>query len=89
MLDACAPGWVGVETTHNLCVRYKGKEYPRLPLGDHGKRARGNIEIEIGHVKHMVRKFEITDCAAAELPQLRLKKKKKQDVTDNDGEKTP
>jgi hypothetical protein len=53
MLDFCAPGYTKRQTMHNWVVRYNGKTYHRLPLGEHGKRA--NPPIQIGHVKTMVR----------------------------------
>lgn len=68
MLDKCAPGYSRQQCLHNWQVSFNGRTYYRLPLGRHGKR--DNPEIEIGHVKNMIRHFEIGDCAKRELPQL-------------------
>ena len=68
MLSKCAPGYDRKQHTHNWRVTYQGKTYYRLPLGAHGRRT--NAEIELGHVKNMVRFFGIEDCAKSALPQL-------------------
>lgn len=72
MLDDCAPGHTVVTRVHNYVVRYKERSFPRLPLGAHGKR--DNPDVEVGHVKQMVRQLELpTDCVKRHLPQLKLK----------------
>lgn len=44
--------------------------YRGLPLGAHGKRS--NPEIQIGHVRHMIREFGIDlECALTALPVLK------------------
>lgn len=69
MLENCAPGHTRKAKTHNWVIRYRGKTYPSFPLGPHGKRE--NPEIEVGHVKRMVRFLGILECAKAHLEQLR------------------
>ena len=72
MLDDCAPGHTVMVRVHNYVVGYKGRSFPRLPLGPHGKR--DNPGIQIGHVKQMVRQLELSsDCVKRHLPQLNLK----------------
>jgi hypothetical protein len=72
MLDACAPGYSRKETLHNWRVMWRGRTYPRLLLGKHGKRR--NPGVEIGHVRNLVRQLEIpVDCANYHLPQLKMK----------------
>jgi hypothetical protein len=69
MLDDCAPGYQAREREHNWLVIYAGKSFPRLPRGPHGKRQ--NPGIQVGHIKQMVRFFEIQDCAGRHLEALR------------------
>ncbi len=68
MLDSCAAGYTRRQTNHHWVIRYQGKVYPGFPLGEHGKRT--NVNIQIGHVRHVARLFEIDDCAKRHLPQL-------------------
>lgn len=68
MLDHCAPGHTRKQRDHNWIVRYNGKTYPSLPVGEHG--ARRNVSIEVGHVKKMVRTLEIADCAKKKIERL-------------------
>lgn len=68
MLDNCAPGWAKKKNQHNWSVLYNGRTYPRVPLGEHG--ARHNPSIQIGHVRQMVRFFEIEDCARKQIQAL-------------------
>lgn len=67
MLKKCAPGHEREEREHDWVIRWEGKTYSRFPRGAHG---RTNPEIELGHVKGLVRHFEIQDCAKRELQQL-------------------
>ena len=71
MLDVCAEGHEKRETKHHLRVRYRGRLYPSLPLGQHSRRKSKRGEIALHHVRAMCRELGIMDCAAAELPQLR------------------
>lgn len=68
MLDACAPGHQRAAKTHNWWITYEGKTFHRLPLGPQSKRH--NPPIQIGHVKQMVRLFEIVACAQEHIPRL-------------------
>lgn len=72
MLDDCAPGHTRKAREHNHLIRFAGRTFSSLPLGKHGKRE--NPEIEVGHVKQMVRQLAIDlDCVKRHLPQLKLK----------------
>jgi hypothetical protein len=62
MLDTCAPGHSRRAREHNWLVIFGGKTYPRLPVGDHG--ARRHVEIQVGHIRSMVRHFGIFECAS-------------------------
>ena len=66
MLDACAPGYTREKRPHNWCVRYNGKTFPSLPVGEHGRRE--NPDIQIGVVKQMIRQLGISaECVAKHL----------------------
>lgn len=69
MLSHCAPGYEKKGQTHSWCVMYNGITFPTLPLGKHGRRE--NPEIEIFHVKKMIRDLEIMSCAGMFNPVLR------------------
>ena len=70
MLDACAPGHERRETLHHVRVTWKGRTYPRLPLGSHHSRGRREM-IQTGHVRTMVTFLGIrVDCADEHLPKL-------------------
>jgi hypothetical protein len=69
MLAHCAEGFRKEAKTHHWVV-YFGDDHCLLPLGPHGKRQARTVDIEIGHVKRMVRTFGIQDCAKGQLPQL-------------------
>ena len=69
MLDLCAPGARIEKKKHRQWVRYQGKTYPGLPLGRHGRRE--NPEIEIGHVRQLIRFLGIDEeCARQAIPAL-------------------
>lgn len=72
MLDHCAPGHTRKARVHNYVVYFGGLAYPRLPLGEHGRR--DNPAIQLGHIKQMVRQLKLDlDCVSRYLPQLKLK----------------
>ena len=72
MLDQCAPGHTRKARVHNYCIYYRDRSFPRLPLGEHGKRT--NPAIELGHVRQMVRQLQLDpDCVQRSLPQLHLR----------------
>lgn len=62
MLADCAAGFSIEEKKHHYWVRYNGLTFQQLPLGKHGRRA--NVDIEYGHVRSMMRLFEIEECGA-------------------------
>jgi hypothetical protein len=69
MLDQCAPGHKRKKRIHKWLISWKGKSYPSLPTGEHGKRT--DPQIELGHIKKMIRFLGIDlDCAKSEIPQL-------------------
>ncbi len=73
MLSECAPSHEVVEKTHFYWVTWKDRIYRTLPKGSHkdrGKRS-GQAEIEIGHVKKMIRHLQIDfECARKVIPRL-------------------
>jgi len=69
MLDVCLPGYRRKERTHNWCISAGDRSYPRIPRDTHNKRH--NPDIQIGHVRSLVRFFDIRECAESQLPQLR------------------
>ena len=72
LLDHCAPGHTKTQTTHYWCIRWEGRTYPTLPLGEHGAgRTKGRVDIRAGHVRQMIRQLQIDlNCAAEVIPQL-------------------
>ncbi len=71
MLQKCASDYEAIEGKHYYEIRYKGKTFPRLSTGPH-KKNKNQSEIEIGHVRQMVRHLDIDSaCAKRELPALR------------------
>ncbi len=69
MLKVCAPGCVITKKTHHYWIEYEGRTYPSFPKGEHGKKRRA--EIEVGHIKKMVRHLHIDEeCAKKELPEV-------------------
>jgi hypothetical protein len=62
MLEECAPGHTVRLATHSRVVTYNGKVYRTLPKFD---------EIEIGHIRKMVRYLQIDKkCARKYIPAL-------------------
>lgn len=69
MLATCAPGYTKTKTGHKWCVRYGIKAFPSLPTGEHGA---ADPEIEMGHVKKMIRHLGIRpSCTALQIPALK------------------
>lgn len=69
MLRACAPGHNVHEETHHYWVYFRDKSYRNLPKGEHGKR---DPEIEIGHIRKMIRNLHIDEeCARKHLEIVR------------------
>jgi len=65
MLDHCAPGWQRVETDHHWRITYATLTYPAFPKGEHG--ARKNPDVQVGHVRKLVRHFKIEECARTQI----------------------
>ena len=55
MLDDCAPGYTVRLATHSRVVQYQGKTFRKLPKFG---------EIELGHLRSMIRQLGIKECAA-------------------------
>lgn len=67
MLKRCAPDFAMRETDHKFLVTWNDASF-WLPKGAHGSKR----ELEIGHVKSLVRTLGIEpDCASAEISALR------------------
>ena len=69
MLNECARGWREEAKIHKKWIYFGNFEPFKLPLGEHGKR--DNPDIQVGHVRGLVRHFDIAECAEGELEQLR------------------
>jgi len=65
MLERCAPGHKMAEKTHHYRIEYAGKTYPTLPKGSHSDRGSrsGQAEIQIGHLRKLIRHLESTSNA--------------------------
>ena len=62
MLKRCADGYTIRTTKHNRRVNYDGQTFPALPKHDN---------IELGHIRAMVRHLGISkECASESIPQL-------------------
>lgn len=74
LLDECAPGHMFNEAEHYYRVAYRGKIYATLPKGSHSDRGRraGSAEIELGHIRKMLRFLGIDfECARKVIPNLK------------------
>ena len=61
MLDKCLPGYTRKGNEEYWTVKFKGRLYPRIPVGPHGRKDRA--EVQCGHIRSLVRFFEIKeDC---------------------------
>ena len=68
MLKKCAEDYAAIEQPHSWRIEYDGKVYPNFPLG---KRSKATPEIELGHVRKMVRHLGLDpQCVRKHLPQL-------------------
>lgn len=66
LLKECAPGFTWRDTDHKYLVRWNDHSF-WLPKGAHGSKR----EIEVGHVKGLVRSLGIDpDCAKSQVPAL-------------------
>lgn len=61
MLDKCVPGHKRKLKTHYWVIMFQKKTYNTFPKGKHGDK---NPDIEIGHIKKLIRHLNIDiDCA--------------------------
>lgn len=68
MLDDCAPGYSREEKLHHWWIRWQGKTFESLPLGDRGK---ADPEIQLGKVRKMCRHLGISlACAGKHISGL-------------------
>jgi hypothetical protein len=65
MLEDCAPGSSVRLATHSRVVSFGTLRYPSLPKFDN---------IELGHLRKLVRFFQIEDCARKHFPNVFKKK---------------
>lgn len=72
MLKQCAPGSDPTPTEHYYCIKFNGRTYPSLPLGEHGpKRAKLRSEVKVGDVRKMIRFLGIDKaCCHKAIPRL-------------------
>jgi len=56
MLENCASGAELIPKKHRIWVHWNSRTYRGLPKGSHGSK---DPEIERGHVRHMVRFFDL------------------------------
>jgi hypothetical protein len=71
MLDKCASGYSVRELTHQWRVTFNGKPF-FLQLGKRARKSVNRREIEIGHIRKMVRHLELDpDCVEKHLPQVK------------------
>lgn len=69
MLSVCAPGSTIERKKHRYWIRFNGLLYHGLPTGGHGSK---NPQIQIGHVKKMIRQLGVdVGCAKEHLAILR------------------
>ena len=68
MLDACIPGWKYEDKPHKRWIYFKDFPIFKMPLGPHGKRT--HHDVQIGHVRALVRHFGIEECAKRYIKQL-------------------
>jgi hypothetical protein len=68
MLVECAEGHAIKRKLHHYWVSFHGHTYRGLPLGEHGAK---RPEIELGHIRHMVRLLGIEPaCASRHFQEL-------------------
>jgi hypothetical protein len=62
MLDDCLAGYERKANEEYWTIKFNGRSYRRIPVGPHGRKH--NISVQSGHIRSLVRFFEIQDCAA-------------------------
>ena len=68
MLKVCAPGHTKIKRDHNWLIAYGGSTCHGFPRGGHKKKM---AEIELGHVRQLIRHLGIEECATREIEALR------------------
>ena len=68
MLDACLAGYEKILKPHRWNVKHGERTYHEVPLGEHGRRK--NPEIETGHIRGLVRFFEIPESCYSQFLDL-------------------
>jgi hypothetical protein len=67
MLRKCADGYSIETKTHAYWVSWRGRTFRTLPRNQHSKKE----EVEIGHIRSMVRHLEVDkDCAKQHIRAL-------------------
>ena len=61
MLDKCLAGHERKASKEYWTVKYQGRSYRRIPVGPHGRK--NNVQVQSGHIRSLVRLFEIRECA--------------------------
>jgi hypothetical protein len=59
MLDECLRGHDRKSNEEYWTVKFGVRSYRRLPVGPHGRKT--NVSIKSGHIRSLVRFFEISD----------------------------
>jgi hypothetical protein len=59
MLDDCLSGHERKSSTEYWTIKFDGRSYRRLPIGPHGRKT--NVSIQSGHIRTVIRFFEIKD----------------------------
>jgi hypothetical protein len=61
MLDNCLKGYTKKSSDEYWTVKFNGRSYRRIPVGPHGRKT--NVAVQSGHIRSLVRFFEIKeDC---------------------------
>jgi hypothetical protein len=68
MLADCAPGVIVKEHLHHLCVEWRGRFHPSLPLGARTSRRK---TVLVGKVRNLVRALDLPiECVNRHFPGL-------------------
>lgn len=62
MLEECAPGHELVPKLHHYWIKFKGRTFQTLPLGDHSNRSRrkaGSAEVKATYVLQLARALNL------------------------------
>ena len=61
MLDKCLAGYERKASKEYWTIKHQGRSYRRIPIGPHGRK--NKVQVEAGHIRSLVRFFEIRECA--------------------------